>query len=362
MTKRFRGWLILVVAIAGGIVASSVTAAEFPLFGRKRSESKTEPSKPPAESKWSQVVAEVNGQPITRGDLAEQLLVAFGREHLDAMIDDTVVDQAIKSANIEVSRTEIEDAVQMTLKRLNMSRREFLERFLAQQNMTYPQYARQVVWRQLALKKLVSSAVRITEEDLQHGFEAMYGEKVKVRILLVREGFKARKLWEEVNRIQDKQERLEKFEDLCKEHSIDPATRPMGGRAQPINRHSSHPEIEKVAFSLQEGELSSIMQVEQGNLLMICEGRIPAREDLTLDSVLNEETKETVRDLIHKRIEGTRYLAEIQKRFEDLRQKAVVQNYMTGDFDPDAVRTVRQTEPVEQREEQVGQSAAPVRK
>lgn len=288
---------------------------------------------------WNIVVAEINGEKITRRQLAEELIESHGKEQLDLMVNRRLIEQACKTKKVIVSQVDVENEIKKKLKALNLSRKEYIERVLAPQDITFSQHIRDTIWPAVALKKMVQDSVEVTEEDMKKAFEANYGEKVECRILVVVEQKRAQDLWEEVNKIKGLEERVAKFEDLCKTYSIDQATRALGGKAQPINRHTANPDIEKMAFNLKPGELSKIVQVPtgdpqmpSGNLILLCVQRIPPRTDISLEALANEATRETVRDILRQDIYEKKLRAEVTNLYLALRKNARVDNYLTNNF------------------------------
>ena len=55
---------------------------------------------------------------------------------------------------------------------------------------------RDEVWPSVALKKLVGDNVEITQEDLQQGYEANYGPKVRCRAIVLNNQRRAQEVWE----------------------------------------------------------------------------------------------------------------------------------------------------------------------
>lgn len=311
------------------------------LLGRKKVDPNvTQASAAAPRDKWTDVVATVNGEEITREQLADELLATHGRKQLDLIINRKVIEQAAKEKNVEVTRADVEADLQENLKRFNLKRKEFIEQVLGNREITYPQYVRDTVWPALALKKLVADKVEVADEDLAKAFEANYGEKVDVRMLVVLELRKIQELWEEVHKEKDPQKRLALFEDLCKTHSIDQATRAFGGKTQPIHRHTGYPELEQLAFSLKKGELSKIVQLPEGNVVLLCVDRIPARTDITMDTPISPESKETVRDLLRKDLHEKKVRIEVATFFKSARDKAVVKDFMSGEFDAEDLKAI----------------------
>lgn len=289
----------------------------------------------PAEQ--SVIVAEVNGTPITREQLAEELISTHGEKQLEFMIHRMVIEEACKQRNITVTDEEVQAEIQDTIDNLNIRLSEFRDSILARRGITYNQYIRDTVRPAIALKKLVEGKVEVTEEDLKKAFLANYGEKVEVRMLVVREQRKAFEFWEQLDKIKEQDKRLQTFEELCKTYSVDQATRPYGGEAV-IHRYTGAPEIENLAFGLQEGQLSKIIQVRDGNLMLLCVKRIPQNEEITMETIANEKTQKTVRQMLHDDLFEKKTRIEVAKVFEELSKSTPVKNYLTGDFDVDSLR------------------------
>lgn len=319
----------LAAAILAIFVTPPVQAVD--LFPRKNKDQQA-PEKAPTE-----IVAEVNGTPITRADLAEELIATYGEKQLELMIHRLVIAEACKQRNITVTDEEVNEEINSTLTSLNVRPKEFRDTILARRGITYDQYIRDTVRPALALKKLVEGKVEVTEEDLKKAFDANYGEKVEVRMLVVREQRKAFELWEAIDKIEDSKQRLDTFEEFCKTYSTDQATRPYGGKAI-VHRYTGAPDIEALAFGLKPGELSKIIQVRDGNLMLLCVDRIEANKEITFETVANEKTQETVRDILYRDLFDKKTRVEITKLFEELSKQTPVKNYLTGDFEVSALR------------------------
>jgi foldase protein PrsA len=317
------------LTLAAALVAGAAVAADPP---------------PAASAKALHVVAIVNGEPISRDRLADELIESGGPQQLDLMINRKIVEQACKESKVEVSDKEVDKDIDNTLNKMHMSRKEFVETVLARQSITFAQYRRDRVWPKLAMVKLVKERVKVLDEDIRKGFEATYGEKVETRMLVVQEFSRAQELWEKLKKEEAGEKRLRKFEDVCREYSIDTASRSLGGQVSPFNRHSDNPDLEKALFNLKDGDLSSIMQIANGNVIFLCVKHIPPVEGVTLDSV-NPQTKQTVRQMLHDRIYTVKLQHEADEVFTQARKKARVENFLTGDFSPEAANIA--TKPVQ---------------
>jgi parvulin-like peptidyl-prolyl isomerase len=304
-----------------------------------------DPPPPAASAKTLHVVATVNGEPISRDRLADELIEDGGPQQLELMINRKIVEQACREAKIEVTDKEVDKDIEHTLTKTRVKRSEFVE-LLAKQGITFSQYRRDRVWPKLAMVKLVKDRVKVTEEDLQKGFEATYGEKVETRMLVVQEMNRAQDLWEKLMKAEKGEHRLKMFEDMCKEYSIDTASRPYGGKVAPINKHSSNLELEKAIFGLKDGELSSIMQIANGNVIFLCVQHLPPAQGVTLDSKPTPDAKQTIRQMMYEGIFTKKLQYEADQVFAEARKKARIENFLTGEFAAESAKIA--TQPVKE--------------
>ena len=69
------------------------------------------------------------------------------------------------------------------------------------------------------------------------------------------------------------------FGDLAEEYSIEPTSKALRGEVPPLGRHGGQPQLEDVAFQLQDGQLSGIIQVGDKFVILRCEGRTEPDRD-----------------------------------------------------------------------------------
>lgn len=302
--------------------------------------------RPAADSKVAEkpgpneIVATVNGEPITRRQLADELIEIHGKQHLEDMIGRLLVDQACRAKKIEVTKTELYSELNDFLKRNKLRQKEFEDQILVRQGMTLQRYLRDQIWPKLALLKLVKAdgGVQVTDEDLQKAWNANFGEKVECRMMVIHERRRAEEIWKQISDLPKKEDREKAFEDLAMRYSTDEATRPYGGRAAPIGRNTTDPRVEEAAFRLEPGELSAILQMPGGNLLMLCIQKTPAETKLTIDSPVDRSNApnlpaeiKTYRDLFTKDIERKKLMVEMESYYKKL-LKGNIENHLTGDF------------------------------
>jgi foldase protein PrsA len=87
-----------------------------------------------------------------------------------------------------------------------------------------------------------------------------------------------------------------------------------------LGRHGGQPQLEDVAFKLEEGQISGIVQVADKFIILRCEGRTE-RVDVDQD---------TVRDLLHRDIFEKKLRMAMGQKFEEINAQARVDNYLVG--------------------------------
>src|SRR6188508_1031511 len=70
------------------------------------------------------IVAMVNGEPITRAQLADELIDTYGAAHLQTMLDRKLVEQSCKKSNVIVADAEIESDINATCKQLRIEKKD----------------------------------------------------------------------------------------------------------------------------------------------------------------------------------------------------------------------------------------------
>ena len=96
-------------------------------------------------------------------------------------------------------------------------------------------------------------------------------------------------------------------------------------------------EIEKLAFGLKPNELSSIVPIQEGHLMMLCVNRIPARTDLTLDTV-DPQSKMTAREFLSADLKDKKQKIEMGNLFGTMRAGAKIQDYFKNEFEAETLK------------------------
>ena len=191
------------------------------------------------------------------------------RQMLDRMIDDQLEAQAASKLRIKVSAEEIDSAIERLAGMQDMS----VERLMGEvmrSGMTAQEY-RNEIRRQLLEGKLlelrVKGQVRVTEEDMRTMFERL--RRDERRFL----GYKAQWIVLRIPEQADQATRTKRrmlaeqlaadaraggdFGAMAKKHSDDTRTRVRGGNLGHLEPGELDVPIERVAFSMEVGEISA---------------------------------------------------------------------------------------------------------
>ncbi len=259
-------------------------------------------------------IAKVGKKYISLDELSAECIRRIGKEVLDNLINREIIQQACDEMGIEISEAEVSKAIEKQAKDLGMPADQLLQMNEAERNITPAQYRRDMVWPMLALRKIAGENVKVTEEDIKKAFIRNYGPRVKARAIVLNNSRRAGEVW------QKAQDNPEDFEALAAKHSVDPASRSLGGVIPPIQRYGGSEELEKAAFKLKEGQISPVVQVGFDHYIILkCEGRTePVVKDIA-----------EVREILINELKEEKIHVAVAKTFEKLKNEARVDNYLT---------------------------------
>lgn len=243
------------------------------------------------------------------------------RQAFDGLLAEKLFAAQVSALGVEVTEAEIDQVVEDVKRRNNLDDAR-LEQALASQGMDKAAY-RKAVKRDLESMRLVQlkirSKVKVSDEDVQnywqtHPQEFRADEEVRVRhvFLAVKEGAAVT----EVARVRERAEkalaRLRRGEDfalVARQVSEGPSAS-EGGELGWLRRGTVQPEVEKVAFALQPGQISEPVRTRSGfQLLQVEDRRGGGPRPLA-------EVKEEIRDRLMNE-QGDRYrsqfIAELKK-------------------------------------------------
>ena len=278
---------------------------------------------PEKQKEMPGVAATVNNRPISLLQLSEECISRHGREVLDGEVNRKVLQQELNRRKLAVAEPDIDEEVARAADAYGFLKQDgtpdvdrWLKEVTSQDGATIELYVRDAVWPSVALKKLVGSAVQVSEEDLTKGFESNYGERVEALAIVLGDQRQAQKVWEMArNNPTDAF-----FAELAEQYSIEPASRANGGKVPPIRRWGGSPKLEEEAFKLKPGELSGLVVVGDQYIIMRCLGRTkPVQVDY-----------ESVKSELHKDIAEKKLRTLMASEFDSLRERAQIDNFLAG--------------------------------
>ena len=287
------------------------------------------------------VVALVNGDRITMQELGNECLLRHGEEVLEGEISRLLLEQAVTTAKITVSQEDL-DAEMLHAAELagvldaqgNPDLKAWLAAVEKEQGVSVAQYVHDSVWPSTALKKLTAQDVQVTDEDINKGFEANFGERVRCRAIVLDNMRRAQEVWDKAR----KNPAPDYFGDLAEEYSVEPTSKALRGEVPPLGRHGGQPQLEEVAFSLEAGQLSGIVQSGDKFVILRCEGRT---ERIDVDEA-------TVREELHRDIFEKKLRMAMGQKFEEINEKSRVDNYLAGTSKAPVKRDANAQQPVRQ--------------
>lgn len=267
--------------------------------------------------------AEVDGKIISIAVLGEECLSQYGKEALTGVINRTLIEQELKKRKIEITDADLQakmaEEAEMNFpvgKDGKVDVQGWLRSVTAKHGVTEERFIRDAIWPSVALEKLAAGRFEVTDEDLQRGYEANYGKKVRCRAIVMNDMRTAQRVWGEARKSGTE----EGFAELARKYSVEAVSRENGGEIPPIGKYSGQPEIENAAYALKEGELSGIIQVQNVCIILLCTG-FTEPVGVTFDEV---------KELIQKDVAFKKMQMAIAEVFEEINDRASIENYLEG--------------------------------
>ncbi len=277
---------------------------------------------PELEKQYPQLAGMINGEPVPLEQLAAECVSRHGKEILKGEINRMVIGLAMKEKNLTVTQPDIDAEIARAADSLGYIKKDgtpdvdaWLKSVLQEEGATLDLYISDAVWPSVALKKLVAGKVSVTDEDLQKGFESNFGPRADVLAIVLTNQRIAEQVWTEARSKLNEAN----FGELAAKYSTEPVSRSNYGKVPPIRRHSGQPTLENAAFSLQPGELSSVIAVGEQFVIMYKQGLTTPIAN-TMD---DEIKRELVREITEKK---TR--VEMQNELDRLLKATQINNFL----------------------------------
>ncbi|MBI3408779.1 MAG: sigma-70 family RNA polymerase sigma factor [Planctomycetes bacterium] len=276
------------------------------------------PARPPKDKPLAVIFGNV---PITREDLAEELLANVTTSQLESFINRRILEEACKKKGISVTDFEVDAALDKEIADWKLDYKGFQERIRSQFHKSMHEWKEGTIRSRLLLKKLVEQ-IDPTEKELRAEFDAHYGEKVECDYIC----------W----RAEDKtgagraavllRDGKTTIDELAQQEP-----RPMMRRTTTVEqrRTKDRAALEQAAFALGAGEISPLIVNPHGCYILKCIRRIPAAP------ARFEDVRQEVVQLVRKRLSDN-----IWNVFRDLKTEAHVEILWTPPGVPEAASSL----------------------
>ena len=254
-------------ADAGPPAVRGRPAAAPPAVGSRGPQAPQVPA-PPVD----RIAAMVNGTEIRQSQLAAECLVRHGAAVRESLVNKAIIEQACQRHAISITPQDVDAEIDAMARRFNLPRDKWIELIQQERGVTSKQYAEEIVWPMLALRRLAHASIEPTAEQITEAFENQFGPAVKARIIVSRSLADAERVRGQVVTAP------EEFGALARQHSVDVGSASANGWVQPIRRHTGEPRFEAVVFGLNPGDISGVVQVADQFIIVKCEGHLPAAD------------------------------------------------------------------------------------
>ncbi|NOY29185.1 MAG: peptidylprolyl isomerase [Planctomycetes bacterium] len=313
--KHQFGWLLGAVAVlAVAIQVRSLEGDQTAAAAPQPKAARNADAMPRVERPQHDVMALVNGQDISRKDLLDACVRRHGQEVLESLVNKRLILNHCKKRKITISNEEIAAEIDRMAARFQLGREQWLEMLAQERDITAQEYARDIVWPTLALRKLAAADLQVSDDEINKAFEKEFGPMVRTRLIAVGNADLARQIHTQLTAQPDN------FARLAIEHSIDINSASVGGLIQPIRRHVGDSKLEKEAFGLEPGQISSIIRVAEQFVILKCEGHLEPRQvdrEKTKQQIVEKIKDEKLRQMAHQLFAQLQASATIQNVYND---------------------------------------------
>jgi len=196
---------------------------------------------------------------------------------IESVINKQLVFNELRRKGIEVTTKDVNDEISRQAAKLRISTAKYLELIQSKRHISIPRIKNDVFWTEIALRRLAEQQTQVSPEEIARQMETEYGEKVLIRIIALDNAAKAQEIHAFVTA------KPEDFGQMAIKHSVDPNSASRRGLLPPIRHHTGDPKLEAVAFSLQPGQVSNIIefgdpQINKGKkeyFILMCDRRFP---------------------------------------------------------------------------------------
>ncbi|MGR3176684.1 MAG: foldase protein PrsA [Candidatus Anammoxibacter sp.] len=269
------------------------------------------------------IVAEINGQKITRKQFGDFLIDAYGDVAMDFLVKKKVVEQEAKKQNVKVTQKEMDDRLEKSanaqimvmMQQRGMKTTEDLELELFNQGITLDKLRKNIIKSirnqaeiELVVEKILLKDITYTEDELKEAYDDRFGPKIYAKQIVL----KTRKKAEEVLM---KLGSGAEFDKLAQKDSIDRASAARGGKMMPFSENST---LGRAVKSLKKNQFSDIVETGYGYHILQLVDRTPG----------SDKKFDEVRDILEALVEKEKLSQEVQPWLRSLFESAEVEILM----------------------------------
>lgn len=229
-------------------------------------------------------VAAVDGKEITRQEWMIAMESLHGKETLQTLVNNTVMEKAAKAYGIEVTEAEIE--LELALMRSAQDTTDTSFQQLSEEQL------QQKVRAQLILEKVLTKDVILDESDIEEYYEvnqSLYNIPTTYRtsIIIVQSE-------EDAISVQQELEDGSEFPVLARERSIDNTSASLGGDIGYVTTNQTNLDaaIPKAVQNLDEGETSNLFVLQDGRFALVQVREIIDGQSFTYENVKDHIKRE----------------------------------------------------------------------
>lgn len=276
--------------------------------------------------KWCSFYLRESGRFAPETDMEERMRMIEGKV-LDQLINQKLLDQEAKRLKIEVSKKEIDRAIEDVQKRNAFSRQEFL-RVLKKEGLTMDIYREQIaseIKKMRLIEYEIGTKVKISDEEIKDYYlknmakpEIKEGVRIQQIFFALPPQADEEKI-EEVRsfamEIYEKLKRGEDFGKMAQEFSQDTSSQ-AGGDLGFFKKGELLPVLEEAAFQLNEGEMSPVIQSQLGfHIIKVLEKR---EGEVKPDGWI--KSKDEIKNILYQK--------EVNRLFEEWLKKLREKSYI----------------------------------
>ena len=223
------------------------------------------------------VVAYLEGRPITDNDLKAAVYEAVGGQVLAELILDRKVERRLAERGLTISQADVAQEKTLLLRSLDANNDNNAVRLLRELRTRRglgDQRFEKLLWRNAAMRALIRDEVVVNDDVIDQAYQIEYGAKYEIRLIMVESLSKAQAILTEA---RGQGGAGGSFIDLAVKHSTD-TSRSQGGLLAPVSpMDPTWPEgIRKAVTGLEEGKISDPIAMDRGFALIRLERKIPA--------------------------------------------------------------------------------------